>query len=90
MQFAIEEGQVGDRPTASFFMRALLEGLATGEADGNPPDGQITIDELVGFLVRKLQLLGSPQRPTKWTFGASGGDMVFVNNPRSQFESFTI
>jgi formylglycine-generating enzyme required for sulfatase activity len=81
MQFALEDGALNDKPPASHFVRALREGLETGEADCNPQDGRITIDELMSYLVRKLKILGSPQRPSKWTFGAIGGDLLFAYYP---------
>jgi uncharacterized caspase-like protein len=83
MQFAFEGGELNDKdkPPASHFVRALTEGLETGEADRAPQDGRITVDELVSYLVGKLKILGSPQRPTKWTFGAVGSDLLFAYNP---------
>jgi TPR repeat protein len=83
MQFALEGGALNGKPPASHFVRALMEGLETGEADRNPQDGLITIDELVGYLIRKLKIMGSPQRPSKWIFGATGGALVFAYNPRA-------
>jgi Caspase domain/Trypsin-like peptidase domain len=81
MQFALEGGALDGKPPASHFVRALTEGLATGEADCNPRDGRITVDELASYLVRKMKILGSSQRPTKWTFGAVDGDLLFALNP---------
>jgi len=82
MQFAFEEGslKVG-QPHASHFMRVLVEGLQSGAADVDN-DGKVTVDELMRYLDSELKKAGSPQRPTKWTFGAAGGDLVFANNPR--------
>jgi hypothetical protein len=82
MQFAFEEGafKEGQSP-ASNFVRALTDGLRTGEADSNPQDGRITIDELVNYLVRKMKIMGSGQTPTKWSFGVTEGDLLFARNP---------
>jgi hypothetical protein len=87
MQFALEGGALDGKPPASHFVRALTEGLETGEADCNPRDGRITIDELASYLVKKLKILGSPQRPSKWIFGAIGDDLLFALNPRANFAS---
>jgi TPR repeat protein len=84
MQFALEGGALNGHPPASHFVRALTEGLETGEADRSPQDGLITIEELVNYLVGKLKILGSPQRPSKWTFGSIGGDLPFAYNPRAK------
>jgi Sel1 repeat/Caspase domain len=82
MQFAFEGAELNGKPPASHFVRALTEGLETGDADRIPQDGRITIDELVSYLVTKLRTMGSPQRPTKWAFGEIGGDLLFAYNAR--------
>jgi Sel1 repeat len=65
-------------------MQALTAGLETGEADRDPQDGLITIDELFAYLVEKLNVLGSPQRPSMSIFGAMGGELVFAYNPQAR------
>jgi hypothetical protein len=82
MQFALEGGALNGMPPASHFVRALTEGLETGEADRAPQDGKISIDELWSYLIRKLKEMGSPQRPNKWSFGSVGGDLLFAYNQR--------
>ena len=82
MQFAFEGAELDGKPPASHFVRALTHGLQTGEADSNG-DGRITVDELANYLQTKLKTMGSPQRPSKWTFGAVGGDLLFACNPRA-------
>jgi Caspase domain/Sel1 repeat len=84
MQFAFEGQMLKGEPSASHFVRALKEGLETGDADSIPKDGKITIDELVSYLRKKMKELGSPQRPSKWTFGSVGGDLLFAYNPNSK------
>lgn len=86
MQFAFEGAELDGKPPASHFMRALTHGLETGEADSNG-DGRITVDELANYLETKLKTMGSPQRPSKWTFGAVGGDLLFALNPRANVAS---
>jgi hypothetical protein len=81
MQFAFEGGALKEgQPPASHFTRVLVEGLETGAADVDY-DGKITVDELMRYLESGLQKAGSPQRPTKWIFGAVGGDLLFAYNP---------
>ena len=84
MQFALEDGALNGKPPASHFMQALTAGLETGEADRDPQDGLITIDELFAYLVEKLNVLGSPQRPSISIFGAMGGELVFAYNPQAR------
>jgi hypothetical protein len=81
-QFALEDGELNGKPPTSHFVRALTDGLETGKADRHPQDGLITIDELMSYLVRRLKILGSPQRPTKWTFGTVCSGVLFARNPR--------
>jgi formylglycine-generating enzyme required for sulfatase activity len=81
MQFALEGDLLKGEPPASYFVSALKAGLETGDADRSPQDGRITIDELVSYLTKKVKELGSPQRPSKWIFGAVGGDLLFAYNP---------
>jgi hypothetical protein len=82
-QFALEGGSLTGSLSMSHFMRALVDGLDSGNADRQPQDGLITIDELTDYLVTRLKELGSPQRPTKWVFGQISGDLVFARNPRA-------
>jgi Caspase domain len=84
MQFALEGGALkeGQSP-ASHFTRVLVDGLKSGDADIDG-DGKVTVDELMRYLEIGLENAGSPQRPTKWIFGAVGGDLLFAYNPLAQ------
>jgi Caspase domain len=80
MQFAFEDAGINSKPSGSHFLQILTEGLETGDADFDG-DGQVTADELFTYVVKRLRIMDSPQRPIKWTYGAMGGDLVFALNP---------
>jgi hypothetical protein len=82
MQFAFEDGAINGNPPTSHFTRVLVQGLKTGAADIDD-DGKVTVDEVMRYLESGLREAGSLQRPTKWIFGAVGGDLLFAFNPRA-------
>jgi uncharacterized caspase-like protein len=73
MEYAFEELQLvdagDDRP--SVFTSAVVEGLATGNADIDQ-DGLIALDELYEFVYQKVRQATPNQTPGKWTFGGQG------------------
>ena len=64
------ERLTGATATPSVFTAALVEGLRTGEADLDS-DGDITIDELYSYILRRVRETRSDQVPMKWAFGVS-------------------
>ncbi len=70
MEYAFEGDVLADsqelRP--SVFTSALVEGLETGEADGDQ-DGYIALDELYDYVHDKVRATTPNQTPGKWTFG---------------------
>jgi hypothetical protein len=56
-----------DNAMHSVFADALIEGLRTGAADLDG-DGEISIDDLYGYVHDRIAATGSPQTPTRWTF----------------------
>ena len=56
----------------SVFTSALVQGLATGEADRDQ-DGLIGLDELYEYVYDQVRAATPNQTPGKWTFGMEGG-----------------
>ena len=54
------------------FTSALVQGLATGEADRDQ-DGLIGLDELYEYVYDQVRAATPNQTPGKWTFGMEGG-----------------
>ena len=73
MEYAFEGDQLtdGHEPAPSVFSTALVEGLATGEADRDQ-DGMISLDELYDYVYDKVRATTPNQTPSKWTFGVQG------------------
>ncbi len=72
-----DRAAAAERP--SYFTEALLAGIDTGAADANR-DGRITVDELYTFIVRRLRLGPSPQRPQR--MGHGEGELVIARAPQ--------
>ena len=66
MEFAFEGDRLGDdqRRQPSVFTTALVEGLATGEADRDE-DGWISLDELYDYLFDKVREQNPNQTPSR-------------------------
>jgi Caspase domain len=64
MEFAFEGDQLGDdqQPRPSVFTTALVEGLATGEADQDQ-DGWVSLDELYDYVFDKVREENPHQTP---------------------------
>jgi hypothetical protein len=71
-EYAFEGGDLtrADART-SVFTTALVNGLATGEADLGG-DGEISVDELYDYTYRQVRQRTPSQTPMKWTFGVEG------------------
>lgn len=57
----------GDTPEGGQFTLALVEGLRTSAADADG-DGLVSVDELHGFVKRKLRDSGADGTPLKWVW----------------------
>lgn len=66
MEFAFEGSQLGDddRRAPSVFSAALVEGLATGDADRDE-DGWISLDELYNYVFDKVRERNPHQTPSR-------------------------
>ena len=73
MEYAFEGGELADaRELApSVFTSALVDGLATGDADRDQ-DGLVGLDELYDYVYDKVRAATPNQTPGKWTFGVEG------------------
>ena len=73
MEYAFEAGELADthQVPPSVFTSALVEGLATGEADRDQ-DGLVGLDELYDYVYDKVRAVTPNQTPGKWTFGMEG------------------
>jgi len=69
----------GSNFLSSVFTRHLIEGLRTGAADEDD-DGQITLDELYGYVYRQVLSETPRQTPKKWSYKQQG-NLVIARNP---------
>jgi len=82
MEYAFEGDDLADtRELApSVFTSALVEGLATGEADRDQ-DGLVALDELYDYVYDKVREATPNQTPGKWTFAVQG-DLYIARRAR--------
>jgi hypothetical protein len=82
MEYAFEGDELADTHELqpSVFTSALVEGLATGEADRDQ-DGMIALDELYDYVYDKVRTATPNQTPGKWTFGVQG-DLFIARRAR--------
>jgi ABC-type transport system substrate-binding protein len=73
MEYAFEGEELADSTdvTPSVFTSALVQGLATGEADQDQ-DGRVALDELYDYGYGRVRELTPNQTPSKWAFGLQG------------------
>jgi len=80
MQYAFEGDEVTMQKVApSMFTEIVVRGITNGEADIDL-DGNITIDDLHGYVLEQLRTRNSRQNPQKWYFGLTE-DIVLAANP---------
>lgn len=79
LQYAFEGEQIKGEGSRSVFTQALVNGLATGEADLDQ-DGQISVDELYDYLYDRVTDQMPEQKPRKWIFDLEG-EIVIARNP---------
>ena len=82
MEFAFEGSDLADTtPTQpSIFTGALVEGLATGEADRDQ-DGMVSLGELYEYVFERVRQESPNQTPGKWEFGLQG-ELILAKNPQ--------
>lgn len=79
LEYALEEDQVtslGVAQANSLFTRALVEGLRSGEADGNH-DGHVTVDELYEYVLDHMRDRTTSQTPG--IQGAKQGEIIIAS-----------
>ncbi len=79
LQYAFEGEQIKGEGSRSVFTQALVNGLATGEADLDA-DGQISVDELYDYLYDRVTDQMPEQKPRKWVFDLEG-EIIIARNP---------
>ncbi|TCO62360.1 caspase, EACC1-associated type [Actinocrispum wychmicini] len=86
IEYAFEGGELADRhdgePDTSAFTKALIHGLATGEADDNL-DQRITLDELYYYVFDLVRAANPRQTPCLWLLGGQGSFVVAHRRPGS-------
>lgn len=82
MEYAFEGTDVTQLSQSgpSLFTGALVEGLATGEADRDR-DGEVSLGELYDYVYDHVRQRAPSQTPKKWEFGLQG-DVHIARNPR--------
>jgi tetratricopeptide (TPR) repeat protein len=80
-QYAWEGDQIIGESDKSVFTHYLLQGLKTGEADGNG-DGVITIDELYEYVFDHVVRETPKQTPGKWSYKQQGDIVIAQNSSR--------
>ncbi len=75
MEYSFEGDQLSGEGSPSVFTSALVQGLATGEADRNR-DGYISVDELYDFAFDQVRAATPAQTPGKWVFDVQGDMFV--------------
>ena len=71
MEYSFEGEQLAGEGRPSVFTSALVEGLATGEADRDR-DGYVSVDELYDFAYDRVRTVTPAQTPGKWVFDVQG------------------
>ena len=82
MEYAFEGDELSDTGAVvpSVFTSALVEGLATGEADRDQ-DGLVGLDEMYDYVYDRVRTTTPHQTPGKWTFGVEG-ELVIARRAR--------
>ena len=75
MEYSFEGDQLSGQGSPSVFTSALVQGLASGEADRNR-DGYISVDELYDFAYDEVRAATPSQTPGKWVFDVQGDFVV--------------
>jgi hypothetical protein len=83
MEYAFEGNHLADNqhPRPSLFTAALVEGLATGEADRDE-DGWVSLDELYDYVFDKVREQNPHQTPTRQV--EMQGELYLARSPRQR------
>ncbi|MFE7223545.1 caspase domain-containing protein [Nocardioides sp. NPDC057577] len=79
MEYSFEGDQLAGQGKPSVFTSALVEGLATGEADRDG-DGFVSVDELYDFAFDRVRTVTPSQTPGKWVFDVQGDFYIARSN----------
>ncbi|MEU6137244.1 caspase family protein [Nocardioides sp. NPDC047086] len=79
MEYSFEGDQLAGQGKPSVFTSALVEGLATGEADRDR-DGFVSVDELYEFAFDRVRAVTPSQTPGKWVFDVQGDFYIARSN----------
>lgn len=79
MEYSFEGDQLAGEGKPSVFTSALVEGLATGEADRDR-DGFVSVDELYDFAFDRVRTVTPSQTPGKWVFDVQGDFHIARSN----------
>ena len=79
MEYSFEGDQLAGQGKPSVFTSALVEGLATGEADRDR-DGFVSVDELYDFAFDRVRTVTPSQTPGKWVFDVQGDFYIARSN----------
>ncbi|MER7301830.1 caspase family protein [Nocardioides sp. NPDC127514] len=79
MEYSFEGDQLAGQGKPSVFTSALVEGLATGEADRDR-DGFVSVDELYDFAFDRVRTATPSQTPGKWVFDVQGDFYIARSN----------
>jgi hypothetical protein len=71
MEYSFEGDQTSGQGRPSVFTSAVVQGLATGEADRDR-DGYVSVDELYDFAYEQVRTVTPSQTPGKWVFDVQG------------------
>jgi Caspase domain len=82
MEFAFEGTDLADtiESQPSIFTGALVDGLASGEADRDQ-DGVVSLGELYDYVFERVRRQSPNQTPGKWEFGLQG-ELILAKNPQ--------
>jgi tetratricopeptide (TPR) repeat protein len=80
MQYSFEGDIIDGKGIGSYFTRALVSGLETGQAD-NPPDGNVSYKELFDYVSKRVKENKPEQTPNLFAEKVDG-DVIIAANPR--------
>jgi hypothetical protein len=79
-EYSFEGDRIVGEGASSVFTSALVEGLRTGDADGDR-NGVITVNELYDYAYQAVKAGDARQTPSLWTHGVEG-TLLVAHSPR--------